>query len=170
MFLPDGDASKRGNDENLAWMTGASLTAVIVNSNQIFCASAGDSKCAMSTIRGSGKYQIQYCELSKDHKTGKFAQTDDKARIVKCGYKFDGERIISNPSQKKEDQHNGEEIIRHGGMLTRCIGDLRFKSNIKFGPDKQAVIAVPGIISTEEWNTDDWILIGSSGFWEIYKG
>ena len=54
-------------------------------------------------------------------------------------------------------------------MLTRCIGDLRYKQNSKFGPDKQAVLALPNIISTEEWNTDDWILIGSSGFWEINK-
>ena len=123
----------------------------------------------MSTIRGAGKYQIQYCELSKDHKTGKFAQQDEKARLIKCGYKFEGERIITNPSLKKEDQHNGEEIVRHGGMLTRCIGDLRYKQNSKFGPDKQAVLALPNIISTEEWNTDDWILIGSSGFWEINK-
>lgn len=37
------------------------------------------------------------------------------------------------------------------------------------GVDKQPVIAVPEVRLQDEWQPMDWVLMGSSGFWDINK-
>ena len=56
--------------------------------------------------------------------------------------------------------------MHHGGVLTRCIGDLRFKRDFSRPQDKQAVIPVPGVNALEGWKAGEWLIIGSFGFWD----
>ena len=37
---------------------------------------------------------------------------------------------------KKDEEMDENYILHHGGPLTRCLGDLRFKQNKEFPPDK----------------------------------
>jgi serine/threonine protein phosphatase PrpC len=62
------------NDLNPAWMQGAALNVVIVNSNQIFSASIGDCRCVAATTKGVGKSLVPNIDLSRDHKCDKTAQ------------------------------------------------------------------------------------------------
>lgn len=74
-------------------------------------------------------------------------------------------KIVSGADIEPNSPH---EIFR-GGPLSRCIGDLRFKQTKKFAPDRQAVIAVPEVKELHEWRANDFILLGSSGFWDLTK-
>ena len=56
------------NNNNPAWKCGASLSIVCINTEKIYCASAGDGRVAMSIIRGAGKYKSAFTDLSRDHR------------------------------------------------------------------------------------------------------
>jgi serine/threonine protein phosphatase PrpC len=103
--------------------------------------------------------------LTRDHKSGKGLLQDEKVRIVKTGFQIRDNKIFH---YMQHEVDSPEEIV-HGGPLTRCIGDYRFKSNQKLNFDKQAVISLPDVKSINEWAKWDYILIGSSGFWDICK-
>ena len=83
--------------------------------------------------------------------------------MTKCGFVAKDNRVVTGPQLEANSAH---EII-DGCPLTRCIGDHRFKNNAKLGFDKQAVIAVPETRTVDEWKQWDFILVGSSGFWEL---
>jgi hypothetical protein len=36
-------------------------------------------------------------------------------------------------------------------------------------PDKQACIGIPEVRIMDIWKKNDWIIMGSSGFWEIMR-
>lgn len=69
MFYPPMNSRLAEHHDNEAWKCGASMSVVIVNTNQVFCASAGDSRVVAHTIRGDGRFQVYHMDMSRDHRT-----------------------------------------------------------------------------------------------------
>lgn len=122
IFKPIEDPELRKQHGNPAWKCGAALSVTLVTSNQVFSAGSGDCRVVMSTLKGTGKYQVQFAEMSRDHKAGKGVQQDEKLRITKAGFAIREGRVVTG----KEDAQTPQEILS-GGPITRCLGDLRFK-------------------------------------------
>lgn len=102
-------------------------------------------------------------DLNRDHKAGRALQQDEKVRLTKCGFVAKENRVVTGPQLEPNDPN---EIV-DGCPITRCIGDHRFKSNPKLGFDRQAIISLPEVKTLDEWKPMDWIVIGSTGFWEL---
>lgn len=95
IFKPIEDPELRKQHGNPAWKCGAALSVVLVTSNQVFTAGSGDCRVVMSTLKGTGKYQVQFAEMSRDHKAGKGVQQDEKLRITKAGFAIREGRVVS---------------------------------------------------------------------------
>ena len=64
------------------------------------------------------------------------------------------------------DFHN--EIV-DGSPVTRCIGNIRYKCNPSLPPLKQCMICMPDIRVCANWKAHDYLIIGSSGYWELIR-
>lgn len=118
---------------------GCTATVVLITSDKIYCANAGDSRTVMS-IDGQAK------PLSIDHKA---SDDTEKARIKEAGGLVTFGRV--------------------GGKLSvsRAIGDFRFKGRPDLPPEKQIVIAEPDVTISDRTSADEFILLACDGLWEV---
>lgn len=123
IFMPHSNHKIADQETDPCWECGAALTVMIITSDEIITANVGDCRAVMNSARGSGKYATSYAELTKDHKVSKGVLQEEKQRVTKHGYIMTNGKIISSATTPK----NSPNEVIHGGPLTRCIGDLRFK-------------------------------------------
>ena len=163
MFKQHTNAAINDREANPGWEQGAAMTVIVVQTDQVWIAQLGDCRAIMSTSKGKGKNAIEAVDFCREHKA-RTLQQDERNRIFKSGFKLIDGKILSDPRHHKP---NGSDEILHGCPLTRCFGDLRFKANTYASFREQCVSIVPEINSADGFGNGDWILIGSSGFWEL---
>mmetsp|Transcript_3202 Transcript_3202/g.8200 ORF Transcript_3202/g.8200 Transcript_3202/m.8200 type:complete len:360 (-) Transcript_3202:90-1169(-) len=116
-------------------------TAVVVAispDGRLTCANAGDSRAVLCRNGVA-------VNLSEDHKPH---NPGELARIRKAGSIVEGQRV--------------------NGMLavSRAIGDIDFKQNVKMQLAKQAVTAYPDIRTMELTTEDEFVLVACDGIWD----
>jgi len=62
-----------------------------------------------------------------------------------------------------------EGEILNGCPVSRCIGDYRFKCNPNFELGKQPVLPLPEVKCCDAWRAMDFVIVGSSGFWDMQR-
>ena len=77
---PHPNKRRNRKEKNAAFRQGCALTVVIVNTDEIHCATVGDCRAVLKTNRGQGKWQVPCIEINKEHKCGKTTHIDEKFR------------------------------------------------------------------------------------------
>jgi protein phosphatase 1G len=121
----------------IAMFTGCTACICVISENTIYFANAGDSRAIIA-------YNGKAYEMTNDHKP---ELEGEKERI----YKADG--WIS------------EGRVRGNLNLSRSIGDLEYKSNLKLSPDQQMITSYPDI-TKRCLNEVDFIVIACDGVWD----
>lgn len=116
--------------------------AVIYNKSVLYVANAGDSRSILS----SKGYLI---EMSYDHKPDNELE---KKRILEAGGFVTEGRVNANLN------------------LSRALGDLEYKQNMKKPPEEQLIIALPDVKKRELIMDDEFLLMGCDGIWEMMPG
>lgn len=86
---------ERLNDNNPVYRCGCSLTIILLTTDQIFCANAGDSKAVLSTIQGQGKKISTHLDLSREFKANMNIPQEEKLRLKKNGFAVRENRITN---------------------------------------------------------------------------
>lgn len=126
---------KSGDDESFA---GCTANVVLITSNKLYVANAGDSRCVVS-IKGEAK------AMSEDHKPD---DEPEKNRILKAGGEVWQGRVNGNLN------------------LSRAIGDLEYKANKDLKPEEQLIISKPDVKTLDITKDLEFIIIGCDGIWE----
>jgi len=139
------------HDSSQLWLCGEGpdsmgTTAVVVllckDSQELFVANAGDSRCVL--ISGSGA-----ADLSEDHKPILKAE---RMRIRKAGgfvvNQGEGGRVDGNLS------------------LSRALGDLAYKGDKRLRPTEQKITCEPEVRHHRLTLRDSHLLLGCDGIWE----
>ncbi|CAD7963256.1 unnamed protein product [Amoebophrya sp. A120] len=119
----------------------AGCTAVVAwrRKNKLIVANAGDSRAVLCRDGVA-------VALSNDHKPELPEETD---RIKKAAGWIENGRVNGNLN------------------LSRAIGDLTYKKNSSLTPEEQAITANPELTTWELQDTDEFIIMGCDGIWEI---
>ena len=121
---------------------GCTANSLLIYNNFLICANAGDSRCVVGE---AGKA----VPLSKDHKP---TLKNERARIYKAGSTVNREgRIDGNLN------------------LSRAIGDMCHKKNIKLPLHEQAITAFPDTRMYELNPHTDFVVMGCDGIFEVRK-
>eukprot|EP00759_Apiculatamorpha_spiralis_P052293 PhF_6_TR5654/c2_g1_i2/m.8287/K14803/PTC2_3; protein phosphatase PTC2/3 len=132
-------------DESLkkhAGKSGATACLVYITPTHVFCANAGDSRAVMS--RDDGNVLIP---LSTDHKP----TNPSEAQRIRGARGFVWNRRV-----------NG--IL----ALSRALGDYSFKQCPGLGPERQAVTAMPDVVTVERMDgNDDFVVVACDGIWDV---
>ena len=141
LFSKDGkeELKRYMVNKDVASFAGCTCNVVLISDNIVYCANAGDSR----SIITNGK---QVLPLNSDHKP---SLPVEKERINKAGGCIFGGRVNGTIN------------------LSRAIGDLDFKKNLKLKPTEQLISAEPDITSKKLNKEDKFILMGCDGVWEI---
>ncbi|CAJ1355846.1 unnamed protein product [Effrenium voratum] len=130
-------------------MCGTTAVCCLLQGQELILGHVGDSRAVLSR-RG------QAVRLTEDHKPELLRET---ARIEAAGgFVQDGATAMGS----------GKEYRVNGGLnLSRALGDLHYKSDIKRKPSEQMVSAVPDT-SRLRWQlgSEEFILLASDGVWE----
>ncbi|OAY68809.1 putative protein phosphatase 2C 60 [Ananas comosus] len=118
--------------------SGSTACVAIIRNNQLVVANAGDSRCVISR-------KGQAYNLSKDHKPELEAERE---RILKAGGFIHAGRVNGSLN------------------LSRAIGDMEFKQNKIFPPEKQVITANPDINTVELCDDDEFIVLACDGIWD----
>jgi len=121
--------------------SGTGCTAVVccVRKDMIFCANAGDSRAVLCR-RGKA------VELSTDHAP---TLPEEYARIAKAGGWVDDDlRVVGDLN------------------LSRCIGDLQYKQNLRLPPSMQIISSTPDVRTLPRDHDDEFMIIGCDGIWD----
>ena len=102
-------------------------------------------------------------ELTRKHMPVLGGLREEELRLTKAGFIIRDDMVCRLPDTLT-DVHNE---INLGSPVTRCIGDLRYKCNPALSPLKQALISIPDIRVVATWKAHDYMIIGSSGFWNL---
>lgn len=118
---------------------GCTANVAMIVGSTIICANAGDSKCVVAE---NGRA----IPLSIDHKP---TLKKERERIYKAGSTVNIEgRIDGNLN------------------LSRAIGDLSYKKNLKLQLHEQAITSLPEIKMYQINNKTDFLIMGCDGIWE----
>ena len=71
IFQKPEDPDAAANAESIPWSCGASMTILIINTNQVHIAHVGDCRATMCTVKGQGKFTTHHMDLNRDHKAGR---------------------------------------------------------------------------------------------------
>ena len=130
-----------GHERNSGRTSSTAATVCLIVGKKVYCANVGDS----SSMVWSKNQKIDLC---REQKPGDEADT---ARIEHAG----GEVV--------DGKLNGQNT------KSRCIGCLRHKQNPDLEPWEQLVSAEPDIIIRDLTEDDQFILMGSPGFFQTLK-
>ena len=90
---------------------------------------------------------------------------EERLRVTKAGFTFKNDQIMfispGNPNCPGE--------ILNGCPVSRCIGDQRFKCTPGLDIEKQPITCMPAVSYFDCWKEKDFLIIGSSGFWEMFR-
>lgn len=118
---------------------GCTANVVLITKTEIYVANAGDSRAYLYTETG------ETVPLSTDHKPD---NETERARIYAAGgYVSDG-RVNDNLN------------------LSRAIGDLEMKKNVKLPQAQQMISAFPDVVIKPFDKTCKYLIIGCDGIWE----
>lgn len=118
---------------------GATCCVVLITGEEIYCASAGDSRAIL--VKKDG----QVVPLSEDHKP---YDPREKERIDASGHFVEDKRV---------DSFLG---------VARAIGDHKYKDKPDLPPEKQAVTCKPDIRVVKRSADDDYIMTACDGIWD----
>ncbi|KAM0862482.1 hypothetical protein ACQ4PT_045247 [Festuca glaucescens] len=117
---------------------GSTACVAIIRNDRLVVANAGDSRCVISR-------KGQSHDLSRDHKPDLAAER---------------ERI----------QHAGGFVVAgrvNGSLnLSRAIGDMELKNNLRFPADRQIVSAEPEVNTVQLSDDDEFIVLACDGIWD----
>ena len=116
------------------------------------------------------------CVCVIDNKTKKiyFANAGD-SRVILCR---NGKAFRMSIDHKPELEIENNRIIKAGGWvnqngrindnlnLSRCLGDLQYKTNKALLPREQIITAYPDVIEDKMSKENDFIIIGCDGIWD----
>jgi len=128
---------KTDNDGSESF-AGCTANVIYIRDKTIYCANAGDSRSLV--------WNGQVNHLSKDHKPD---NEIEKSRITKAGGFIIEGRVNGNLN------------------LSRAIGDLEYKKNVSLKPGEQLISAEPDVTTRTIAPTDEFIIMGCDGVWEI---
>lgn len=112
----------------------------MIHKDIIYCANAGDSRCIL------WENTRHIVELSTDHKP---ENSIERQRIQKAGGFVSYGRTCGNLS------------------LSRALGDFDYKSNPNISLENQIITALPDIRIRQISASDDFLVLGCDGIWEI---
>ena len=120
-------------------MAGCTATVVLITSQEIYCANAGDSR----TVLSKGAKAL---DLSIDHKPN---DPSEQRRIVAAGGTVEDNRV--------------------NGMLalSRALGDFEYKKNTLMKPKDQQVTAYPDIKCMPITSDCEFIVLACDGIWDV---
>jgi len=130
---------------------GSTALVVAITSEQLQCASVGDSRCILSR---SGRQ----LPLSVDHKPSRKAE---RRRILNAGGFVDD----SDPDTCRV----GCPSVLMSMAMSRSIGDFDFKFQAQLPPDKQIVTCIPDVVSRERKEADTFLVLASDGIWDVFS-
>jgi len=124
-------------------------TAVLccVREDSIIVANAGDSRAVLCR---NGKA----IDLSEDHKPN---MPSERARITRAGGAV-------------QEQRSGPNVCYrvNGGLnLSRAIGDLGYKQNMRLPPQEQMVCCMPDVKTFRRQPGDEFLVIACDGVWDV---
>lgn len=119
--------------------SGCTAVVAVLQGSRLYVANAGDSRCVLAR-------QGTAIAMSIDHKP---ELADELARIQSAGGFVSEGRVNGNLN------------------LSRCLGDLEFKSNPALPPEQQILTAAPEIKSLQLTPADDFIVMCCDGIWDI---
>jgi len=140
-----------------ATCSGTTLVSVLIKSNELICANAGDSRAIM-VRRSEQKWEI--IELSRDHKP---SLQDEKERILKLGGRIDTFKDEKgNPlGPERVWLPNQSTIVANveiqGLAMSRSLGDNVSK--------EVGVICEPELRKLKLDERDKFIVLASDGIW-----
>jgi len=135
------DSKMRVHQDSTAGADTSGCTSVtcIITPKYILCANAGDSRCVMGT-NGVAK------ALSDDHKPRNDAEM---------------KRILAAGGFVQWDRVDGDLAV------SRALGDFSYKNRPDLPPKDQKVSCHPDISIHERLPTDDIVLLGCDGVWDV---
>jgi len=125
--------------------SGCTAVVVILTPTHIICASVGDSRAVVGTLKENN---LEAVPLSEDHSP---VNTLEKNRIIKAGGFVQYDRV------------NGELA------MSRAIGDFQYKSNKKFSLNEQLVISIPDVFVHKRSKNDKFMLIACDGVFDVFS-
>lgn len=123
---------------NVAFCCGCTACVCLIVGNKIYCANAGDSRAVIS------QSQKKKC-LSTDHKPSK---PEEEQRIKEAGGMVSMDRVNGNLN------------------LSRALGDFTYKQNKEKPLDKQMVLCIPDIFTTDITEETQFLIIACDGIWD----
>jgi serine/threonine protein phosphatase PrpC len=126
---------------------GSTAVACLVRPDAVIVANAGDSRAVLSR-NGSA------VDLSNDHKPH---LPDEQARITKAGGKVRVQRYGSHSISR----------LNCALSVSRGMGDLRFKRNLKLSPEEQVLSCVPEMKVCSRTEEDEFLVIACDGVWDM---
>jgi len=124
--------------EDYGTHTGSTANVVYFNSQEIYCANAGDSRAVLYT-------NDKAIPLSEDHKPD---NDTEKERISKTDHFVEDARVDGNLA------------------LSRAFGDFQYKDDSKKSWKDQAVTAHPDVTVTKRKKGDKFIILACDGIWD----
>lgn len=132
----------------------------------MYVAGVGNCHCVLSVQVGKDvKGAKPNVEMSRRHMPVQGGLREEELRITKAGFIMRDDMLCHLPADDK-DFHNE---INVGSPITRCLGDLRYKCNPALPPLKQSVICMPDIRVCASWKAHDYLVVGSSGYWNLIR-
>ncbi|KAA8494284.1 putative protein phosphatase 2C 60 [Porphyridium purpureum] len=121
-------------------IAGSTSVVALLIDNSLYVANAGDSKAVLS--RGGCAVPLSF-----EHKPG---LPEETARIEKAG------GFVN---------HVGR--VNNNLNLSRAIGDLKYKQNKNVPREAQMITAEPDIMRVELGDTDEFMVMGCDGIWDV---
>lgn len=138
------------NAANHFYVTGSTATTVVITKTQIMIANAGDSTAIL--VRGGACFY-----RTKDHNAKNPSELERIKATRDVGIYHDFLELKNNASI----DHHG-----HRTRVSRAFGDFAYKKDASLDPHEQAIIAIPEVRLFDRNPADEFIILGSDGFWK----
>lgn len=137
--LPDSTSIDFNQAKAEGPASGCTAVVAVVQGSELYVANAGDSRCVLARDGVA-------VAMSVDHKP---EMANELARIQSAGGYVSQGRVNGNLN------------------LSRCLGDLEYKSNPALPPEEQILTAAPEIKSLSLTPADDFLVLCCDGIWDI---
>lgn len=137
--LPDSTVVDFAKIQSQIPSSGCTAVVSLIQGNRLWVANAGDSRCVLAR-NGTA------LAMSTDHKP---ELPEEIARITSAGGFITDGRVNGNLN------------------LSRCLGDLDYKTNPRLPPEQQILTAAPEIKNLQLTQGDDFMVMGCDGIWEV---
>ena len=139
-------ATRGGNTLQEAGRVGSTAVVCLVQPKRLIVANAGDSRVVLSRDGVA-------VPLSEDHKPNLPAE---RIRIQRAGGVVERQQIGKHVQYRVNGNLN----------LSRTIGDLDYKRNLRLPMSEQLISSTPDVIDFDRDEKDDFLLLACDGIWE----